>query len=182
MADAFAVLGLPPRFDLSDATLDEHQRALGWALHPDRHAQSSSAERRLALSRSMDINRAVRELRDPIRRAELLLERRSPEPLPGSTAQGAKEPPPDPTLLMRVLELREELAQIRADRNGAALSALQSSVQSRSTELQAVLRTCFGDGDEALTLAQAEAARRAVSELRYLRRLGEEAQVIEDEL
>jgi molecular chaperone HscB len=75
-ADKFAVLGLPRRYDIDPARLDEQFRALSRKLHPDRFARASAKERRFSLEQTTLVNDAYRTLRDPARRAEHLLELR----------------------------------------------------------------------------------------------------------
>src|SRR3954468_17324743 len=79
--DKFAVLGLPRRYDVDGATLDEQFRALSRKLHPDRFARASAKERRFSLEQTTLVNDAYRTLRDPARRAEHLLELRGVRPV-----------------------------------------------------------------------------------------------------
>ena len=74
MSNPFETLGLAPTFTLDAAELEQRQRELNRALHPDRHASKGSGERRQALGRAMDVNQAYRTLRDAASRAEALFE------------------------------------------------------------------------------------------------------------
>src|SRR5437763_11326780 len=73
--DKFATLGFEPSFD-EPAGLDERFRALSRKLHPDRFARATPQERRHSLEQTTRLNEAYRTLKDPVRRAEHLLQLR----------------------------------------------------------------------------------------------------------
>ena len=75
MNDPFQTLGVDARFDLDLGAVEKRHRDLSRALHPDRYADASATERRMSLSRAIEVNEAWRALRDPVRRAEALLTR-----------------------------------------------------------------------------------------------------------
>jgi molecular chaperone HscB len=72
--DDFELFGLPRRFALDAADLDERRRRLLAEVHPDRHAAGGTTTARRATERAMDVNEAWRRLRDPQKRATRLLE------------------------------------------------------------------------------------------------------------
>ncbi len=72
--DDFALFGLPRRFTLDRAALDERWRALQAEAHPDRFAAQGASAQRLAMQWSMRINEAHRRLKDPLARAAYLCE------------------------------------------------------------------------------------------------------------
>ena len=47
--DHFALFGLPPRFAIDEASLDQAYRRVQAQVHPDRFAAAGAAERRVAL-------------------------------------------------------------------------------------------------------------------------------------
>src|SRR3954447_26645826 len=98
MADPFKTLGVEARFDLDRPALEQRHRELSKALHPDRYVGAPAAERRMSLSRAIDVNEAFRVLKDPIRRAEALLRRA------GAAVGETSEPKPAPALLMEMME------------------------------------------------------------------------------
>src|SRR5690606_25069613 len=114
------VLALRPSFDLDTNELERRYRELQRQLHPDKFAQSSSSERRASLARAVTVNDAYRALRDELKRGELVLAR-----LDKAARTGEVQ---DPELLMEVMELRESLAEAKADRNAQAIHALAEQV------------------------------------------------------
>jgi molecular chaperone HscB len=185
MANPFETLGLTPAFALTPAELEQRQRELNRAVHPDRHAGKGPAERRLALSRAMDINQAYRTLRDPASRAEALFE------LLGEDTQSERTVS-DPLLLGEMLEQREILDEVRRSKDIELLASLKASMRQREARVIADLELAFAplfapkgapdaanSGSRASQLSQ---ARRCLTELRYVRRFSEEVAAIEDAL
>lgn len=167
MSDPFETLHVEPTFDLASEFLAERHRELSLALHPDRFAGKSASERRAALSSAIEVNAAYRRLRDPLQRAEALLERAGQKPEEG------REPPADPAFLMEILELREELGDAAKRRDRATVDRLVSErkleEQKAIAELGAQFRT-FSAGDDARPLLS------TLGRLRYLKRFFTEAE------
>lgn len=82
-ADAFAVLGLPRRYALEVAAVEERWRALSRQVHPDRFAAKGAVEKRMALLWTAAVNEARRVLRDKRARAWLLASGRPTPPETG---------------------------------------------------------------------------------------------------
>ncbi len=158
----FDTLGLPARFELDLATLEARVRDLQRALHPDRHASGTPAERRASLSRAVSVNEAYRVLRDDLTRAAVLL---------GS----ASEPAADPEFLMEIMELREGLSDARTGASIERVRDLAAIVRSRSSAARASLATALDvDADPGRAAA-------ALSKLRYYRRFLDEVEVAEED-
>jgi molecular chaperone HscB len=183
MPNPFEILGLDPTFALDGAALEQRQRELNRAMHPDRHAAKGSGERRQALSRSMDVNQAYRILRDPAARAEALFELLGIHEVAERTVS-------DPALLGEMLEQRELLDEARRDKDRERLHALKVQMLDRQDQIEAALGRAFEPllayakrGDPRATRGgEVEAAQRLYSELKYVRRFGEEVAAIEDEI
>jgi molecular chaperone HscB len=141
--DHFAVLGTPARFDVDEAELETRYRQQSRLVHPDRFARADPRARRASLGRSVQLNQAWKTLRNPVKRAEYLLELSGIEvggeegtKRPG--AGGVKERVPVPQeLLMEVLELREALLEARGDGDLARVAALAADVRSRKEKAMA---------------------------------------------
>jgi molecular chaperone HscB len=181
VANPFETLGLAPSFALDLAVLEQRQRELNRAVHPDRHAAKGAGERRQALSRAMDINLAYRTLRDPASRAEALFELLGA----GSTRESTIS---DPALLMEMMEQREALEEARSAKDLERLQRIGKTMAARERQVIQALEATFApllvgaagarqtDGTERLA-----DARRLLAELRYVRRFAEEIAAFEDE-
>lgn len=179
MADPFTILGVEPAFDLDVPRLEARHRELSRALHPDRYGGRPSSERRMALSRAIEVNEAFRALKDPVRRAEALLARHSIEIEEGQEARPAAD------FLMDVLELREDLASAHKRRDLRAVAELKDRVERREAAVLGELRSRFDDLARLAADVPADTVERIgrkLGEVRYYRRFLEEARTIEDEL
>ncbi|MEN9581502.1 MAG: hypothetical protein RJA70_4511 [Pseudomonadota bacterium] len=172
-------MGFEPSFDLDRAELEKRHRELGRALHPDRYGQSGASERRQALSRAIDVNEAYRTLKDPLRRAEALLLR---------LAIAEVHEPASPAFLMEILEAREALSGAAKNKDIAAIVALSKEFEGRTSALVQSLSVALGQAvqqrKEQLNVPGPIAAliAKELGELRYSRRLVEEAGALLDEL
>lgn len=173
MSDPFETLGLAASFDLDMDELAARHRALSKTLHPDRYADRPAAERRLALNRAIEVNSAWRALRDPITRAVALFE------LNGIVQGETKEPKPPMTLLMEMMEVREELAKAHKDQDLDAIAALEKRMRSKDASLHDGLRRGFA---AASALADYQNLLPVLAELRYVRRFFEELEAVEEDL
>ncbi len=124
MTNPFAILGLPPRFDLDQADLHRRYVRLSAQNHPDRFPDA--LEQIEASQRSAAINDAYRQLSDPELRANALLTL-----LGGPDKADDKSLPPD--LLPQMMETLEELERARAQADHAALARLQTWAQTKRT-------------------------------------------------
>ncbi len=172
MTDPFSALGVAPRYDLDLGALERQHRELSRALHPDRYVGRSASERREALGRAIAVNDAWRVLRDPVGRAEALLEKL------GMAAQRAPEAAPE--FLAEMLEEREILAEASARKDLAEVRRLAGVMRERERVLTGELAEAFaglaGDPTRVTELY------RKLGELRYARRYLDEAGNIEDDL
>jgi molecular chaperone HscB len=164
--DPFALLGLPPAFEVDLAALERAFFERSKALHPDRVAGAPAAQRVAALSRSRALNDAYQLIKKPIPRAEYLLER-------AGVTIGDNERL-DPDFLMEILELREELANARAAGNADLVAKLQRVMQARRVQALEALPALFAAGDLA-------AIKDRLILLRYVNRYLEECDAALDE-
>ncbi len=133
----------------------------------------------MALSRAIEVNEAQRLLRDPVRRAEAILQLRGLEGEVGET----REPKPDGAFLMEVMEAREALDEARASKDLGRIGAVVAEARAQHA---AALRT-LGELLDGALLAGADVAalRKAIpllGRLRYATRLLDEAIAAEDDL
>jgi molecular chaperone HscB len=164
----FALLGLPERFELEAAAIERGFLERSKESHPDRFATAPSGERLAAVQRTMTLNDAYQTLRRPVRRAEYLLGR-------SGVTIGDNERIADHEFLMKILALREELADARAAGRTDEVEALQRAMQGHHRALVASLAPAFAAGDLA-------AVKQALIELRYVDRyLAECEAALDDE-
>jgi molecular chaperone HscB len=148
--DFFELLGLPRRYHIDHDTLDAHYLERSKRVHPDRFVNADAKQRVAALQQSMNLNNAYKTLRKPIARAEYLLER-------AGVVIGANEAVA-PSLLIEVLELREELADAKQSRDTALLARLADQMHDRRDAALARVGALFGGdaawSDDADTVAE----------------------------
>ena len=105
--DYFTCFGLPRRLAIDPQTLETKFYELSRAFHPDFYQNKSDAEQTISLGNSAMLNTAYRTLRDPIQRAEYLLDLEA-----GSVKDIRTTPPAD--LFEEILELQDTLDEFRA--------------------------------------------------------------------
>ena len=125
--EAFKILGLPERFALEDAAIEENWRKTIALVHPDRFADKTPAERRVAEQWAGRINEAKDALLDPVSRASLLIKA-------AGVDVGAETDTKMPAeFLLEQIEWREEHAA--AAGNEKAEQALLARVEAVRSEL-----------------------------------------------
>jgi molecular chaperone HscB len=172
--DDFTLFGLPRRFALDRAELDERRRALQAQVHPDRHVAAGAAAQRVAMQWATRVNEAYRRLQDPRRRAAYLCELRgAPLDAERNTAMPA-------AFLHEQMAWRERLDDAGDD--PAAVRALADAVRADEAQrLDAIAIALDGSGSMPEG-ADEDAAQVAVAQVRalmFVHRLREE---LEDRL
>ena len=153
-ADDFTLLGLPRRFALERAQLDNAWKALQAKVHPDRFAAEGGAAQRLAMQWAVRVNEAHQRLKDPLKRAAYLCE------LAGARVQAHDNTAMPGDFLMQQMTWREALEEAG---NAAEVEALSDEVTAqRKARLSRVGELL--DGPD----ANAEAAALAAQEVRAL--------------
>jgi molecular chaperone HscB len=173
--DRFVALGVPRRFSIDLGAAESNFKKLSRQVHPDRFATADPRARKAALSRTVQLNEAWRTLKDPVRRAEYLLElagfglkgddRKAAGPQKATRELGAP-----PALLMEILELREELADAQHSGNTAKVQAMTETMRARHGDTLAALAAALDDGSG----GKLEEAARLMVALRYYQRFLDE--------
>jgi molecular chaperone HscB len=167
--DHFRVLGVERRFDLDVAVLEQRYRELTRKLHPDRFARADARARRASLARSVQLNEAWRALKDPLRRAEYLVQL-------GRGHAGDKDAVP-PALLAEILELRQELGEARLEGDDVKVQQMATAMRARQDQaLGRVAKDLAG----VPTAEGLETAARELVAIRYYRRFLDEVAVHDD--
>ncbi|ANN67621.1 Fe-S protein assembly co-chaperone HscB [Bordetella bronchialis] len=129
--DHFSLFGLPARFDIDAAQLEQAWRAVAARVHPDRYATASPAERRVAMQWSARANEAYRQLRDPLLRARYLCEQA------GVDLQTESNTSMDTDFLMQQMTWREMLDDVREQGGqGSAADALRTELREAEADFQ----------------------------------------------
>jgi molecular chaperone HscB len=146
-SDHWDVLGLERRLGLDRGDLERRFHGLNRRLHPDYFRLRSPEEQAISLDASAAVNTAYRALRDPVSRAEYLLELEGM----GLGTAGQAKPPAD--LFAEILELQEarmELQTADADEAPALRARLEGAraeLASRRAGAEAELTACFPEWD-----------------------------------
>lgn len=136
LIDKFAVLGLAPAVDLELAHVEEQYRALSRKLHPDKFVRATPQERRFSLEQTTILNDAFRTLKDPVRRAEHVLQLRGAK----IAFEGSKlELPPE--FLEQAMDDREQLLEAKASGESGAVEKLAEGMRGKRDAALAEVRT-----------------------------------------
>jgi molecular chaperone HscB len=177
-ADHFAVLGVPRRYDLDLATVEAAYKDLSRKLHPDRFARADARARRASLQRTVQLNEAWRALKDPLKRAEYLLELAGVKIATDDGGARSGGVGASPALLLEMLELREELGDARTGHDDAKVRRLGEAMRARAEQARA--RVAEGLAGEAPDRARLEDVARELVALRYFQRFLDEVAAHED--
>jgi molecular chaperone HscB len=147
-ADYFTCLGFPRRLMIDPQELEAKFYELSRAFHPDFYQNKSETEQAISLSNAATLNTAYRTLRDPIQRAEYLLDLEA-----GAVKEIRSSPPAD--LFEEILELQETLEEYRASdvsseagrRLHAQLQTEHQTLERRKQEMEAQLERLFVEWD-----------------------------------
>ncbi len=128
--DYFTCFGFPRRLSIDQQKLETKFYELSRAFHPDFYQNKSGEEQTISLGNSAMLNTAYRTLRDPIQRAEYLLDLEA-----GAVKDIRTTPPAD--LFEEILELQDTLDEFRAsDRTSDAAAALRTQLQTERATLE----------------------------------------------
>lgn len=166
----FEIFGLPIDFTIDTQLLAEHYRELQKTIHPDRYANASDRDRRMAVQQAANINEAFHTLKSPLKRARYLLQ------LKGVHFDDETETTMDPGFLMEQIELREALAAVKTDADPfSALNAIMQNIASRTALMLKAYMVSLNADD----LTQAKAI---VQKLQFLEKLKIESENLEQDL
>src|SRR5512146_2110244 len=128
--DYFTCFGFPRRLTIDPNKLEAKFYELSRAFHPDFYQNKSETEQAISLGNAATLNTAYRTLRDPIERAEYLLDLEA-----GSVKEIRNSPPAE--LFEEILELQDTLNEYRAaGRAPEAESPLRAKLQSERNILE----------------------------------------------
>ena len=157
----FTTFDLPATFAVDATVLSARYRDLQAAVHPDRFVNATDAEKRLAMSRSVDINEAYTTLKDPVRRAMHLL---ALVDIDGLDEKNTKMPA---DFLMQQIDWREALADAR-------LKEDEDRLDEMSGELEGTLSSLGDTFDAAYRGQHFAVATTLARKMRFMQKLSEE--------
>jgi len=166
----FELFGLPVDFAVDTERLAVHYRELQKTVHPDRFANASDRDRRLAVQQAALINEAFHTLKTPLKRARYLLQ------LKDVVFEDEKETTMDPVFLMEQMELREALAEVKdSNEPFTALNTIMQKIETLHDKLLKDYVSSYERGD----LQQAKSL---VYKLHFMDKLKIESEILEEEL
>jgi molecular chaperone HscB len=158
--DHFRRLGLDMTFDLNVAELDAKYFQMQRLLHPDRFATKGPKEKAFSQQQATALNDAYETLKDPLKRADYLLEVRGVDEMPEGCHLVN-----DQALLMESMELREALAE----------AGTLGDVDKVANRAKGDINVCLADLSGAFKDFDMERACYLATRLKYLTKLAEEA-------
>lgn len=166
----FEIFGLPVDFQIDTSLLTERYRELQKIVHPDRFANASDRDRRLAVQQSAHINEALNTLKLPLKRARYLLQ------LNGVEFDDEKETTMDTEFLMEQIELREAVANVQQqDDPFSSLNQLIQSISKKKADM-------IGQLQNLISKQAYEAAKMQVQKLQFMEKLRLECESLEQDL
>lgn len=157
----FSTFMLPSTFAVDVTALSARYRDLQRAVHPDRFVNATDAGKRVAMSRTVDINEAYATLKDPVRRAMHLLS------LVGVDGLDEKNTAMPADFLMEQIGWREALADARSKEDSDRLEEM-------SGELATTLGSLGDTFDAAYRGEHFAAATTLARKMRFMQKLAEE--------
>ncbi len=147
-ADYFTCFGFPRRLMIDQNKLEAKFYELSRAFHPDFYQSKSETEQAISLGNAATLNTAYRTLRDPMLRAEYLLDLEA-----GAVKEIRTSPPAD--LFEEIIDLQDTLGEYRAaDRGSNEGQALrvkllteQTNLEQRKRDMEAQLQQLFAHWD-----------------------------------
>ena len=165
----FALFDLQPDFRVDQQLLSARYRELAKVMHPDRFADSSEQDQRLALEHSASLNEAYQVLRSPPLRARYLMALRGHELALDVTVQ-------DPDFLMQQMSLREELEELQCNADSAGVAAFKRRLKGAQQALEEAFASSWNDS------ARTADAERQVRRMQFLDKLSQEVRRLEERL
>ncbi|OOR99678.1 Fe-S protein assembly co-chaperone HscB [Canicola haemoglobinophilus] len=169
MTNPFALFDLDIDFNLDQQLLSQRYLALQKSLHPDNFAHSSAQEQRLAMQKSAEINDALQILKDPISRADSIINLYLGEQ---NLEQKINQ---DMIFLIQQMEWREQLEQIEHQRDIDQLFIFVQEIEKVRSEILAQLQ-------QLLTEQNWQQAQLLNDRLRFIKKLFVEIERVEDQL
>lgn len=169
MQNCFELFDLPVSFELDLGQLAQRYLALQKQLHPDNFAAQSPQAQSQALAQSASINEAYQQLKDPILRAEAIVEIKTGQILDKeNTTQ-------DMAFLIEQMQWREQLEQIEQQQDEAQLTELSQQLAAKKAQQLTALSAHIQQQDWGQVKLH-------IDRLKFLAKLAQEIERIEEQL
>ncbi len=165
----YALFDLQPSFRLDLDKLATRYRELAREVHPDRFADASEREQRVALEKSAALNDAYQTLRSAPRRARYLLAISGHEVPQEVTVH-------DPDFLLQQMQWREELEELQDEADLDGVAAFKKRLKAAQDSLNEDFAACWdvpGERDK---------AERLMRRMQFLAKLAQEVRQLEERL
>lgn len=166
----FSLFDLPVSFNIDLEVLNQRYREIQKAVHPDHHANSSSNQKLLSIQKASEVNDAYETLKKPLTRAEYMVAEH------GFDVRHEQHTIRDNMFLMQQMELREELEEI------ASATDIESAIDDFYDDVKILITQYTQQFENEFNQQHYETAADAVRKLRFVYKLKEEAQLLEDKL
>lgn len=169
----FALFGLPEVFEIDTGKLSQTYKTLAQITHPDKFANAGNAEKLMMVQKNAQVNDGFQVLKNPISRAEHILELR------GIELRHEQRTIQDPEFLMQQMDWREQLEQAEhANDPEQVLAALDLDIgvysKAHTRRLAELIAENSKESDQ-------EAAKE-LRKLKFLAKLHKEIELQEDKL
>jgi molecular chaperone HscB len=169
----FELFDLSVEFTIDLTELSLRYQTLQKTVHPDKFAHLSDQEQRIAVQKSAHINDAYQTLKNPLQRAEYLLTHR------GVDMPNEQHTFGDTSFLMRQMELREMLAEVKFSYDvDSALSAAQTELDNEYLEHFNLLQAQINENSAASNTLACDNLRK----LKFYQKLNIEVERLEESL
>ncbi|NBA95675.1 co-chaperone HscB [Pseudomonas sp. R5(2019)] len=165
----FALFDLQPGFRLDLEQLATRYRELAREVHPDRFADASEREQRVALERSAGLNEAYQTLKSPPKRARYLLSISGHEVPREVTVH-------DPEFLLQQMQWREELEDLQDAGDLDGIAPFKRRLKTAQDDLNESFAACWNNA------TQREQAERLMRRMQFLDKLSYEVRQLEERL
>tara|TARA_X000001036_G_scaffold403740_1_gene410549 strand:+ start:7 stop:534 length:528 start_codon:yes stop_codon:yes gene_type:complete len=153
----FEIFDVAQTYDVDQKGILKRYLGLQRKFHPDRYFASSEAEKRINMQWVAEINLAFETLSDDLRRSIYLLK------LNGHELE--ENPRLDKGILLKQIELREDLEEIKRDSNyESALTEFKKETEKELESLKSDLKAAFSIGES-------EAIKNLIYEQQFLTKL-----------
>ena len=169
MQNYFELFDLKTSFFVDDEALKKSYQAQVMRFHPDNFATKSQAEQLQALQNTSLVNSAYTTLKTPLNRASYLLNLENINPF------DEKDTNMDADFLISQIELREQLENIKEQKDNLALDNFIERVQDFIKDNVASISEAFTQ------LRDLQEIKILVRELKFYEQLNKEANILMDE-